>query len=57
VALVLVFVAMVGGDGGGKVGSEKELMAEQLEKHGNKYKYLNKLKIKYENIGLFKQET
>ncbi len=54
---MLVFVAMVGGDGGGKVGSEKELMAEQLEKHGNKYKYLNKLKIKYENIGLFKQET
>jgi hypothetical protein len=29
VALVLVFVAMVGGDGGGKVGTEKELMAEQ----------------------------
>jgi hypothetical protein len=29
VALVLVFVVMVGGDGGGKVGTEKELTAEQ----------------------------
>jgi hypothetical protein len=29
VAFVLVVVGMVGGDGGGKVGSEKELMAEQ----------------------------
>ena len=29
VAFVLVFVAMVGGDGDGKVGSEKELMVEQ----------------------------
>jgi hypothetical protein len=28
VAFVLVFVAMVGGDGGGKVGTKKELMAE-----------------------------
>ncbi len=28
-AFCLVFVAMVGGDGGGKVGSEKELTAEQ----------------------------
>jgi hypothetical protein len=29
VAFVLVFVATVRGDGGGKVGSEKELTAEQ----------------------------
>jgi hypothetical protein len=29
VAIVLVFGAMVGGDGGGEVGSEKELTAEQ----------------------------
>jgi hypothetical protein len=28
---VLVFVAMVGGDGGGKVCSEKELTAERRE--------------------------
>ncbi len=28
-ALVLLFVVMVGGDGGGKVSIEKELMAEQ----------------------------
>jgi hypothetical protein len=28
-ASVLVFVMMVGGDGGGKVGTEKELRAEQ----------------------------
>jgi hypothetical protein len=28
VAFVLVFVALVGGDGGGEVGSENELMAE-----------------------------
>jgi len=29
VAFVLVFVAMVGGDGGGKFGSEKEFPVEQ----------------------------
>jgi hypothetical protein len=29
VALVLVFIAMVGGDGGSKVGTEKELMGKQ----------------------------
>jgi hypothetical protein len=29
VAFVLVFVAMVGGDGGGKVHSEKKFTAEQ----------------------------
>jgi hypothetical protein len=29
VAFVLVFVAMVEGDGGREVGSEKELLAEQ----------------------------
>jgi hypothetical protein len=29
VAFVSVFVVMVGGDGGGKFGSEKELTAEQ----------------------------
>jgi hypothetical protein len=29
VAFFLVFVAMVGGDGGGKIGTEKELIAEQ----------------------------
>ena len=28
IAFVLVLVAMVGGDGDGKVGSEKELMTE-----------------------------
>ncbi len=39
VAFVFVFIAMVGGDGGGKVGCERELTTEQR----NSYKYTSSI--------------